>query len=394
MTIPATRSAATGADDALAPVAQLAAESVALIGRLQHPGGAYPASPTFSAYAGYSWFRDGAFIADGMSVAGAVDSASRFFDWCERMLEQRRAAIVEIVAAEAAGSPLPDERMLATRFTFDGAEGTDIWWDFQTDGYGTWMWAVVAHAERHAIDLDRWSSGLRLSTQYLVATWHRPCYDWWEEHAEHVHVSTLGCVVAGLEAAARSGELDADLAGRAAAAAAEARALMLAEGVHDGRLTKWLGSTAVDASLAAVIAPLGVIEATSPLALASIHAVESALSVDGGVHRYLADTFYGGGQWPLLSCMLGLAHAAAGHREQALELLTWAAGTVTAEGWLPEQVPDHLLAPERRQEWIERWGAVATPLLWSHAMLVRLAVDLDVLRPVTIPPTPTPEAAL
>jgi len=394
MTTPATRSAATGSDDALAPIAQLAAESVALIERLQHPGGAYPASPTFSAYAGYSWFRDGAFIADGMSAAGAVDSASRFFDWCERMLEQRRDAIAEIVAAEAAGTPLPDDRMLATRFTFDGAEGADDWWDFQTDGYGTWVWAVVAHAERHGLDLDRWAAGIRLSTEYLLSTWRRPCYDWWEEHAQHVHVSTLACVIAGLRAAARSGVLDAELAGRSLESAARALDLVLQEGVHDGHLTKWLGSSEVDASLAAVIAPLGVIDATSPLGLASIRAVESALSVDGGVHRYLADTFYGGGQWPLLSCMLGLAHEAAGHRAEAVELLQWAAGTVTSEGWLPEQVPDHLLAPERREEWIERWGPVATPLLWSHAMLVRLAVELGVLEPLTAPTATTPEAAL
>lgn len=385
-------------------IARLAADSVALIESLQHQGGAYPASPAFSAYAGYSWFRDGAFIADAMSSAGAVDSASRFFDWCQRMLESRRDAIAEIATAEAAGSPLPDERMLATRFTFDGAEGADDWWDFQIDGYGTWVWAVAAHAQRHGLDRDRWSSGIALSTEYLLAIWRRPCYDWWEEHAEHVHVSTLGCVVAGLEAAARSGALDPALGARALEGAAAARALLLEQGVRDGRLTKWLGSTEVDASLAAVIAPLGVVDATSALGLASTQAVESALSVDGGVHRYLADTFYGGGQWPLLSCMLGLAHAAAGHREHALELLRWAAGTATDEGWLPEQVSDHLLAPERRQEWIERWGTVATPLLWSHAMVVRLAVELGVLEPVTTrtsttlpsatPPAPTSEAAL
>ena len=113
-------------------IAALAARSVALIESLQHEAGAYPASPTFSAYQGYSWFRDGAFIADGMSAAGATESASRFFDWCDRMLSERRAQIAEIVAAEAGGTPLPDEAMLATRFTLDGREGDDGWWDFQT----------------------------------------------------------------------------------------------------------------------------------------------------------------------------------------------------------------------------------------------------------------------
>lgn len=368
-----------------ARLADLAARSVALIQSLQHPGGAYPASPTFSAYQGYSWFRDGAFIADGMSAAGAVDSASRFFDWCDRMLAQRRDRITEIVAAEAAGTPLPDEQMLATRFTFDGDEGDDEWWDFQTDGYGTWVWACVAHAERHGLSLDRWAEGIRLSVDYLLATWTRPCYDWWEEHREQVHVSTLGCVIAGFESAARAEVLDPAACAAASAAAIEARTLIAGAGVHDGHLAKWLGSSAVDGSLSAVIAPLGVIEATSPLARATITALEAELCVDGGVHRYLLDTFFGGGQWPLLSCFLGLAHARAGDREAALRHLRWAAATETAEGFLPEQVPAHLLAPDRREEWVERWGPVATPLLWSHAMFVRLAVELDVLQPV-LPP--------
>lgn len=367
----------------LSRLADLAARSVALIEGLQHEDGAYPASPSFSAYQGYSWFRDGAFIADAMSAAGAVDSASRFFDWCNRMLAQRRDRVAEIVAAEAAGTPLPDEQMLATRFTFDGHEGADDWWDFQTDGYGTWIWACIAHADRHGLSVDRWADGIRLTVDYLLATWSRPCYDWWEENVAETHVSTLGCVIAGLDAASNAAILEPDAEAEAREAAVSARALIAERGTYDGHLGKWLGSTAVDGSLAAVIAPLGVIEATSPLGLASIRAIESELSVDGGVHRYLLDTFFGGGQWPLLSCFLGLAHARAGNRQAAMRLLSWAAGTETDEGFLPEQVPDHLLDPSRRDEWVERWGPVATPLLWSHAMLVRLAVELEVLQPAS-----------
>lgn len=362
-------------------LADLARSSVSLITSLQHPSGAYPASPTFSAYQGYSWFRDGAFIADGVSSAGAVDSASRFFDWCQRMLVERRSRITEIVEAAAAGRPLPDENMLPTRFTMEGAEGDDDWWDFQTDGYGTWVWAAVAHADRHGLDVARWRDGIALSVDYLAATWSRPCYDWWEEHREQVHVSTLLCIVAGLEAAVRSAAVDGDRADAARGAAAAARDLVARRGVHDGHLSKWLGSTDVDGSLSAAIAPLGVIDATSPLGRASIRAVDDALDVGGGVHRFAFDTFYGGGQWPLLSCMLGLAYAAAGDRPAALARLQWAARTVTPEGYLPEQVSDHLLAPERRAEWIERWGDVATPLLWSHAMFVRLAIELHIITP-------------
>ena len=36
----------------------------------------------------------------------------------------------------------------------------------------------------------------------------------------------------------------------------------------------------------------------------------------------------------------------------------------------------HLLHPEFEQFWIDKWGPVATPLLWSHAMFLRLEAEL------------------
>lgn len=351
--------------------------SADLIESLQHPGGAYPASPTFSAYAGYSWFRDGAFIADGMSSAGRVASAGRFFDWGARVLDSRAGEIRAIVAAARAGHPVPDSAMLPTRFTFDGRAGDDEWWDFQLDGYGTWVWAVAEHVRRHGTDAARWAPAIALTVDYLVASWRRPCFDWWEEHAEHVHVSTLGCIAAGLRAAAALDVLDPDRAALAASTADEVEALIRAEGVDDGHLAKWLGSSAVDASLAAVVGIMGVVPAASAVGAATIAAIERDLTLAGGVHRYLGDTYFGGGQWPLLSCFLGLAHARADDPVRARELLDWAAATAGADGSMPEQVDAHLLDPARVAEWVERWGPSADPLLWSHAMFIRLAVELD-----------------
>jgi isomaltose glucohydrolase len=355
-----------------AELARLARQSADLIVSLQDPSGAYPASPTFSAYKGYSWFRDGAFIADGVSSMGEVDSASAFFDWCARVLEDRADQIDRIVAAAAAGTPVADSEMLATRFTFDGRDGADEWWDYQLDGYGTWLWAVVEHASRHNLSLDRWQRGIELSVAYLRSSWQRPCFDWWEEHSEAVHGSTLGCIAGGFIAVQRAGL--ADLSDDIAAI----RALMLDQGTHDGHLTKWLGSEEIDASLASVVYPLGVFGPDTAVGTATIAAIDSQLAVNHGVHRFLADTFFGGGQWPLLSCMLGIAYSGAGSTERARELLEWASTQFTAEGFLPEQVGEHLLDPSMEAEWIERWGTVATPLLWSHAMFARLAVQLGV----------------
>jgi len=354
----------------------LVASSLDLIRSHQTDGGAYPAGPTFSAYDGYCWFRDGAFIADGASSAGAAASATAFFDWCAATMAANADRVGRIVAAERAGAPLPDERMLPARYRLDGADGTDEWWDFQLDGYGTWLWAAASHARRHGIDPGRWSAAAALTVDYLVATWRRPCYDWWEEHHEQVHVSTLGCIIAGLDAAVESGLVDGARAEAARDASSEVRALMLDAGVVDGHLVKWLGSDAVDASLLALIAPLRVIDADSPIGAATLAAVERDLAVEGGVHRFRADVFYGGGQWPLLAAFLGLARAEAGDTEGAREQLEWIMSTASADGALPEQVDRHLLAPEERQGWIDRWGPVASPLLWSSAMFLRLDAEL------------------
>lgn len=358
-------------------LALLATRSVELIVELQDQSGAYPASPTFSAYLGYCWFRDGAFIADGVSSSGAVESASAFFDWCSRILVAREGAIAAIVAAASAGTPVPDSDMLATRFTFDGHEGVADWWDFQLDGYGTWIWSAVEHAERHGLSLERWMPAISLTVDYLASSWSRPCFDWWEENAAEVHISTLGCIAGGLSAALRSGVLDALRQDAATTALAEITTVLATTGTNDAHLVKWIGSTEVDASLASIIAPLGVVD--GPVATATIAAIEAQLTVGDGVHRYGWDTFFGGGQWPLLSCFLGLAHVRMGQRDRALELLQWAAATVTVDGHLPEQVDHHLLDDTMVAEWIERWGTVATPLLWSHAMFARLAVELDLL---------------
>ena len=361
----------------LAAMTRLADSSIELVLRLQDESGAYPASPTFSAYSGYSWFRDGAFIADAMSTAGAIESANKFFDWCARIIKARRSTIERIAAASTAGSPVPNTEMLPARFTFSGEDGADAWWDFQLDGYGTWLWAVAEHSVRHSIDIGRWIPAVELTVEYLLSSWNRPCFDWWEEHEEKVHVSTLSCICAGLQAV--SGDLDVAVRTKIQATVATIQSSILTSGVADGHLTKWLGSPELDSSLLAAVSPLALFPASSPVGSATIDAVARELASDHGVHRYLADTFFGGGQWPLLSCFLGLAYAARGDRDSALAQLAWACETADETGALPEQVDWQLLDPSHRQEWIDRWGPVARPLLWSHAMYIKLAVEVGVL---------------
>jgi GH15 family glucan-1,4-alpha-glucosidase len=362
---------------------RLARASHRIITAHQDQGGAYPASPTFSAYRGYAWLRDGGFTAEGISRYGDLASAGRFHDWVQRVLAGRREQVDRLLAEAAAGRTPPLEAMLPTRFTFDGRNGSDPWWDFQTDGYGTWLWSAVTHAERHGLDPVRWRAGIEVAVDYLTAFWSRPCYDWWEEHVEHRHVSTLGAISGGLRAAVASGVLDADRAAAADGVAQAARNLVLREGLVSGpdgpHLGKWLGSGVVDGSLPSCVVPFGLLGTEDPVARVTLDAVRDHLDVGGGVHRYAADVFYGGGQWLLLSCLLGWNRAAAGDRAEALRYLLWVADHVRDGDELPEQVEDHLLSPTTRAEWLKRWGPVATPLLWSHGMFLILADELGLL---------------
>ena len=360
-----------------AQLEHLARRSIEIITANQAPTGAYLASPNFPVYR-YSWFRDGAFIADAMSRAGEITSAEAFFSWCAGVLEARGERIAALIERRLAGAPIDTSEFLHARYTVDGRETGEEWTDFQLDGYGAWLWALDEHRQRHRRSIEPFVAGAALSAAYVAAFRDHPSYDWWEENPDHRHTSTLAAIHAGLQAAASWPELSTDLRSTAGKGAAELAELVRADAARLGRLPKWLGGDAVDASLIAVATPFAMLPADNPLVAATIEAVEERLVHGGGVHRYLGDTYYGGGEWLLLAALLGWHYAAVGRTEEAWAQLHWVAAHATPDGELPEQVDDHLLAPDRQAEWLARWGPVATPLLWSHAMYLTLAVELGV----------------
>jgi GH15 family glucan-1,4-alpha-glucosidase len=353
----------------------LVARGVEVIEAEQAATGAYPACPTYPVYR-YAWLRDGSFVADGVGGHGRDASAHAFHEWVAGVITDRRAQIEDVVAATAAGREVDRAAFLPTRYTVDGREAGGDWWDFQLDGYGTWLWALDRHVARTGAVPAAFAEAGALVVRYLVASWDHPCFDWWEEHAEHVHVSTLASIAAGLRAAARGGVVAGPAAELAARTATAVTARIEREGRVDGRLRKWLGSTAVDASTLAAVSPFAVVDTAT--GAATVAAVEDALLDGGGVHRFAADVFYGGGRWPVLAGLLGQAYAAAGRVDEARGQLAWIAGTADGDGLLPEQVSDRLLAPEHLGTWVERWGPVARPLLWSHGGYLALAADLGI----------------
>jgi GH15 family glucan-1,4-alpha-glucosidase len=357
---------------------RLVRHSVAVIEANQAHTGAYLASPTFAVYR-YSWLRDGAFIADAMSRAGRIESAEAFFRWCADVLVARAEKIEQQVRARRAGERVDHADLLHCRYTIDGAEAPAEWWNFQLDGYGTWLWALAEHHRRQRAPLDVYAAGAALCVEYLTAFWAEPSYDWWEENDGHQHTSTLAAINGGLRAAAGWDVLDDATRARAGRAAEEIGGEVRSRAIRDGRLTKWLDGDGIDASLVSCATPFRLFEPHDPVAVATIEAIERTLRrPGGGVHRHPDDSYFGGGEWLLLAALLGWYYAEVGRIEEARTQLDWVAAQATPSGDLPEQVDAHLLVPEARAGWEQRWGPVATPLLWSHAMLLTLAVELGV----------------
>ncbi len=345
----------------------LAEHSGDLLRRHQHPGGAWPASPHFAPYQ-YSWFRDGSFIAEGASAAGLHAEATRFHEWCRLVLERETPAVDRVRRMLAAGEQPSDADYLPARYRLDGSRQIDDWWNFQVDGYGTWLWALERHLDRSGLSAGSWEGGIGIAVRYLVATGTDTCRDWWEENRDRTHVTTLAGVAAGLKAAGRMVTLPDGLASSAVEVADRCVTLVREQGIHDGRLAKWLDGTDLDASLLAVSCIYDVLPLDDPVVVRTVEEVERRLTA-GGVHRYETDSFYGGGQWPVLAALLAWHHVRAGDPGRAGRLIDWVVSTADSDLMLPEQVPP-LLAPDVLDEWVERWGPSAHPLLWSHGMFL------------------------
>jgi len=364
----------------------LVQHSIRVILANQAPTGAFPASPTFPTYR-YAWFRDGAFIAYAMDVVGQHQSAHRFHEWVARTVLRHAGRAERAILKAEHRQPLGED-YLHTRYTVEGEEGREDWPNFQLDGLGTWLWSLAEHLRRTSAPLPlTWVPAVDVATRYLATLWPYPCYDLWEEHPQHFHPYTLAAIYAGLRAgqrllAANAGE-NAVISHSLAQVADQVCQFLLQQGVQEGYLAKYFDHkgrpySGVDASLVGVATPYRLLQPGDPVMQATVARIEADLCYPGGgVYRYREDTYYGGGEWVLLAAWLGWYYADLGKRERAGELLRWVESQADAEGHLPEQVSDHPLAAEHHGKWVARWGPVARPLLWSHAMYLILH---DVLR--------------
>ena len=368
----------------------LYSQSLRIIKKGQSESGAYIASPNFPTYH-YCWLRDGSFIAHAMDTAGEFSSSEAFFRWVGRTILKYGAKVENARCNLAAGRPIGKDDVLHTRYTLGGDEVTvdDGWGNFQIDGYGTWLWALAEHVKLsgNTALLNELYEPVQLTLRYLELVWKHPNYDCWEEYPEYLHPYSLGTVFAGFNSIAslvRNGQMDASSL-EVEDLAMQVKEFLLKYGVNAGHIVKHVRpsqdhdfpapiiQSGVDSSLIGLAVPYNVLPLDDPLMRATIQAIEANLHrPEGGVYRYGTDVYYGGGEWLLLTAWLGWYYALTEKMELAESLRDWIETQADEDGCLAEQVNDHTLAPDHYEPWLNKWGPVATPLLWSHAMYIIL----------------------
>lgn len=377
--------------------------------------GAFIAAPNFGQYR-YSWFRDGAFIALALSDTGrpeTLEAARRFHGWVNEIVQRYRALAESTIAKVKAGQTLdPVTDVLHCRYTVDGEPSQDDWVPFQIDGFGTWLYILAEYCKKlepaqAAAELAQYGDSIALLVDYLGALWQTPNYDSWEEHGDKIATSTLAALYGGLS---RVAELAAYLpedtiletaASTATQTAGEIKKYILEHGTttdpDTGQryLTKFCGGAnpgelagAVDANLLWVAIPYSLLPVNDPLIQATVEKIvrdlvaggkldasqldTSQLDSSAGVHRYARDTYFGGGEWLLLTAWLAVVRLEQGDTAGAKALLSWIEKQARPDGALPEQTFEHMNKPDMLNFWVELWGEVASPLVWSHASYVTL----------------------
>jgi GH15 family glucan-1,4-alpha-glucosidase len=365
-------------------------KSIETILASQSQWGSYVASPNFPTYQ-YCWLRDGSYIAHAMDTAGEYESAAAYFKWVGRTIQKFSYKVEEARLRLAAGSPMGKDDLLHTRYSLDGDEVyvDNTWGNFQIDGYGTWLWALNEHVKCSG-DLSLLRSlkePIEITLRYLELVWKLPNYDCWEEHPEYLHTYSLSTVYAGFQAASEMARLaQLSLTGiQVDLLAEDVRKFILKFGVKNGRLIKYFcppgvesvtrltGNDGVDASLLAVFMPYQMLQPHDPIALSTVASIEEDLHHSGGgVYRYKTDVYYGGGEWILLTAWLGWYYTSVNEMDKAQTLCKWIESQADENGQLAEQVSEHTLFPEHYAPWVKRWGPIAKPLTWSHAMYLIL----------------------
>jgi glucoamylase len=336
---------------------------------------------------GYTWGRDGAFIAHSLGLAGFPNEAEAFFGYARRVQE-------------------PGGAWLHRHYS--SGQLAPSWGLLQIDETGAILWAMAQHyrmTRSREFLRDCWES-IERGAQYLTQSIDPetglpiPSFDLWEEDiCESIYAAaavTAGLAAAAECAAAQGSKSDSRAWAKGAVELRQAiiqrlwdpkrktflRAVKkvvseetFAKGWkrdksnfyiarEDGRMYDTFfqsRDSRVDSSLLGLAYPFRIFSARDPMMRGTARSVHNRLwwKPTGGILRYEGDHYAGGNPWILTTLWLALYHAEAGETSRAARLIEWAADHGTETDLLTEQVDKKTGKP--------MW---AVPLAWSHAMFL------------------------
>jgi len=345
-------------------------KSIEIIKKNQSKYGSFVACPNFPTYR-FCWLRDGTYTAYAMDVAGDFDSALCFYRWTDQVIERYAWKVRVLLEKKKSGNLAGQNKYFHTRYTLDGFEGSEEWVNKQFDGYATWLWGLAEHVKLTGNEhlIDDFNSSIGTTVTYLMAFGNEPCYDCWEEFPDKIHTNTLGSIAGSLKLVNQYLKRD-DIA----RCVSQVETSINKKCVSKGRLAKFYNpntkrASGIDSNLLFLEYPFRVVDANDKVFRETVRAIENKV-VNEGVHRYPLDSYYGGGEWIILTLWLARYYHEIKRREEAYKLLQWVESCADVNGELPEQVPHNLNKPNFYRRWVEKWGPIAKPLLWSHAMYI------------------------
>ena len=338
--------------------------SIRIIKKYQAETGAYIASPNLTIYR-YSWFRDNSWIAHAMSLSGEIKSAERFHDWASSVIIKNEKKILRAINKSKKGIPLGKD-FIHARYTIYGNKAKVKWSNFQLDGLGIWLWSISSHMTLTKKQKKTWIKAAGLVCDYLSALWKIPCYDLWEESPKKIYTSTLASIYGGLLSFS-----DFFPQKELKNTCKKIKDFVLKNNIYDSRLIKYVGSKKIDASLIICSTPFNLLTVNSSIMKKTVSKIVKDLKVTNGLRRYSYDNHYGGGEWIVVTCWLGLYYLEIGRIKHATDILKWIENQADENEYLPEQI--NPVDNKWYIKWKNKQGPPANPLLWSHAMYIILS---------------------
>lgn len=309
---------------------------------------------------GYSWPRDGAYLASALDSFGFRERVEHYFRFCTETQDTSGAWWQRYLATGHAGPSWGRIQIDETASVLSAA-----YMHFRRTRDHLWLESFWPTLQRGLAFLENFHS-----TENLMG---QPSHDLWEERMG-IHAYSLGAVASAfLTGSFLAGELMEHEAQRRYQERGRKISTLIIEQFtpNEGPIRRSLigdyWDEAVDVSLLGLIRPFGILNKRQPAAQRILESVRTRLwhKHTGGILRYEGDTYRGGNPWILTTLWLGSVELAAGNISEAREAFQWSVSKATSLGMLAEQV--------HRDSGQPFW---VIPLGWSHAMLLLFVRDV------------------